>query len=221
MDVGRTDDGSGPSPREVSANTLPFVIAGLLAAIAGGVHGTLAPSHARETTILGVAFAAVAVVQLVSAALLVQRPGRRVLEVVAAGNVALVLAWAASRTVGLPVGARPWSPEPIGLLDVSTMLVELACLYTCLALRSDDPPPPTPRVARLMNVALAAVGAFGLFLLMAAQTHADHGGSAAVHQTGHLVHAALLASAVGLVFTARAVVGGRRRRGHAGASLPA
>lgn len=190
------------------------MIAALLSAISGGVHGTLAPSLAREAGILGLAFATAAAFQLGAAALLVRRPQRRMLETVAAVNGLLVLAWGVSRILGLPAGPAPWTPEPVELIDVSTVLVELGCLYLCLGLRSVDPHmQPGARARLLLAIVLVAVGAFGLFLLIAAQTHAEHGGPATVHETGHLLHAALLASAFGLVFTTRTVVGALRSRG--------
>ena len=42
----------------------------------------------------------------------------------AAGNAAVVLVWAVSRTAGLPIGPEVWHPEAISALDVVATALE-------------------------------------------------------------------------------------------------
>lgn len=198
----------------VTEISLPLAIAALMSAVAAGVHGTLAPLHAKEAGMLGVAFAAAAAFQLLCAGLLVLRPRRWVLEITAVGSTILILAWAMSRAIGLPIGSDPWTPEPVGVVDGLTVGFELGCLWLCFSLRSAPPPRSGARSNLAASCELVAVGALGLFLLLAAQADA-HGEAVGGSRAGHLLHAALLGTAFVVVFLTRALIAsasGRKAR---------
>ena len=111
--------------------SLVLIAASTAAAI---VHLALGPEHLEELGGLGLGFYAAGLLQLgwavlASMAVLPGRNGRWRLAraAVPAGialNVALLLAWLISRTVGLPAGERPWTPEAFGLSDGITALLE-------------------------------------------------------------------------------------------------
>ena len=82
----------------------------------------------------GVVFAATALAQAAWGALVLVRPGRLVLAAGAAGNAALLAAWALSRTAGLPVGPGAGIPEPIAALDAVASAFELGIVVVAAVL---------------------------------------------------------------------------------------
>lgn len=104
------------------------IAAGLLAVAAAG-HGLAVAHHAdahHGGLLVGAAFSAVAVAQLVAAAALARhRPENRLRQLVVGGTIALVAVWVVSRTVGLPDGSHPRRAEEIGGLDALTVAAQL------------------------------------------------------------------------------------------------
>ncbi|GAC1611868.1 MAG: hypothetical protein NVS3B26_29020 [Mycobacteriales bacterium] len=110
---------------------------------AAAVHASVSSQHFDESLVLGVFFVALAVGQTGYAAAILRRPGQRLLVIGAAGNVAVVLLWLCTRTVGLPfgLGAR----EGIGAADLGATAAEvIGAVLTVVILRG------SPR--RLPNV---------------------------------------------------------------------
>jgi MFS family permease len=103
-----------------------LTLAVVLSTAAGVVHLAVMPAHFREFWLFGAFFLVVALLQLLWGALVAWRASRRLLLAGVVGNAAIVLLWALSRSVGLPVGPEPWTPEGVGLLDVLSTLYELA-----------------------------------------------------------------------------------------------
>ena len=104
--------------------------AGALTVGAGLVHAAAAGGHAGEGSAV-VLFALTAVVQVLVGTAVLARPSRHGLAAGALVNVAVALAWAVSRTTGLPVegfGAR----EGVGLQDLTATVAELAAAGTAL-----------------------------------------------------------------------------------------
>lgn len=105
----------------------PIQLAAMFTAGAGAVHLAAAVPHFADSALLGSGFVAVGWAQLVAAALLFRRrQARSVRWSVVALNVAAVVTWAVSRTVGLPVG-HP-GPEAVGPGDVLTVALEIAAV---------------------------------------------------------------------------------------------
>lgn len=97
---------------------------GLFASAA--THGAVMPDHFAQSWLYGTFFLAAATAQLVAGVLLLVRPTPRLLRAVVAGSVAVVVLWAVSRFVGVPVGPDHGATEPIGVLDVLATVAELA-----------------------------------------------------------------------------------------------
>jgi hypothetical protein len=118
------------------------VLAGLSLG-AAAIHFAVVPEHLAEWWAFGVFFVALGAFETVWAAALLARPSRLVIAVGIAANVATVLLWAISRTVGLPIGPEPWMPEEIGLLDLAATALELLlvaglALWIARSRRSDQ-----------------------------------------------------------------------------------
>jgi peptidoglycan/LPS O-acetylase OafA/YrhL len=113
-----------------------------------GVHLALAPSHLEQSAPLGVAFAAAAVLLIALALGVFMRPGDpRPLAATTALLVSLLVAYLASRTVGL-LGLEP-EPEPLDAVGLLTKAIELLGLLAALRLHLDNRsrhlPLPKPR----------------------------------------------------------------------------
>jgi hypothetical protein len=92
---------------------------------AAAIHFAVVPEHLEEWWAFGVFFVALGALEALWAAAIVARPSRLVTGIGIGANVATVLLWAVSRTVGLPIGPEPWMPEGIGILDVAATALEL------------------------------------------------------------------------------------------------
>jgi hypothetical protein len=92
---------------------------------AATIHAVVCPEHFREYVAFGAFFAVAAALQGAWAIVALLRPTRALLVVGAAGNAAVILVWAVSRTAGLPIGPEVWQPEAISVLDVIATLLEV------------------------------------------------------------------------------------------------
>jgi hypothetical protein len=141
------------------------VAAALMSAAAAAIHAAVAAPHFREYAPFGLLFAATAFAQAAWAMLMIAAPSARLLAAGAAGNAAIVGAWALSRTVGLPVGPGRWTPEPAAALDVAASTLELGVVAAAIALLAAGRPlaPPGSRELRYLAAAAgtAAVVAIG------------------------------------------------------------
>ncbi|HEY5154381.1 MAG TPA: hypothetical protein VIJ47_06585, partial [Acidimicrobiales bacterium] len=111
--------GSGDSP-SVAVRTLLAVLCGAAAAI----HFAMAPAHAAEWRVEGVAFVASAWIQAVLAIALAVRPSRRWLTAAVVCNLAFIGAWAFSRTAGLPSGPNAGVVEAVTSVDLTCVVLE-------------------------------------------------------------------------------------------------
>jgi hypothetical protein len=98
------------------------------------IHVGAAVDHATEVPAYTPAFLGVAAGQLGWAWLLWRGPSRTTLFVGAAMSIAVLLVWLASRTVGVPFGPDPWTPEGIGVADVVESADELAAATVAITL---------------------------------------------------------------------------------------
>lgn len=84
----------------------------------------------------GLFFLVVALAQLVYAVLLLRQPSSRTVLVAGiVGNALVVVLWAVTRTVGIPLGPATGEVETIGVVDTVSKLAELAligCLFVLL-----------------------------------------------------------------------------------------
>jgi hypothetical protein len=144
---------AGPDGRR--GDVIRFAVA-LCSAAAATVHFAVLPEHAKEYWAFGAFFLASGAAQLAWAAVLVRRPSRVVLWLGAAGNLAIVAIWIASRTRGLPFGPEAGEAEAVTLTDLLATASELVVVAGCtiLLLR--------PLVHRGSTLVFCALGLFTL-----------------------------------------------------------
>jgi hypothetical protein len=100
--------------------------AALGAFAAAATHMSVMPSHFRESWLYGGFFLAAAAAQIGLGAMLLGRPSRRILLAGVAGSAAVIVLWAATRLVGIPLGPGAGRTEPVGVLDLIASVAELA-----------------------------------------------------------------------------------------------
>jgi hypothetical protein len=91
------------------------------------IHASVIVPHFREYWLFGAFFVLAALFQLIwGVAVWTRRGDRRLLGAGVAANLAIVLLWVATRTVGLPFGPEPGEVEAAGLHDLLATADELA-----------------------------------------------------------------------------------------------
>jgi hypothetical protein len=169
-------------------------------AVAAGAHAAAVPSHLLESSALALAFCVVAVAQLTWAAVALAAPSVTGVRWAVLGNVAVIVAWVMSRTVGLPLVGHA---EPVGALDAVATAAEVLFVVVAMAPRRRAVQRALPRAAAATAVAaalavapLAAVTTPSLTShghAAAAEPHAgtgDHHAGAAVHPEATSPHGA-------------------------------
>jgi hypothetical protein len=103
-------------------------------ALAGLIHIIVTPEHIGEWIGYGLFFVVVWTCQLLFALILIVfRPIRReILWAGILGNLAIIVVWAFTRTIGVPLGPMAGGTEPIGTLDVLSKIAEMGVI-ACLA----------------------------------------------------------------------------------------
>lgn len=155
-----------PAParrRPVSALGVPLALVG--SATAAGVHAAVAPPHLRESVLAGAFFLAVALAQVAWTAALLRRPSVGLLHVGVAANAALIVLWAVTRTVGLPLGLLP-TPHPLGAWDLACAVWEAAVVVSCLHVLRAGVPTRFPGWFAWHASSRAAVGAAATSLVL-------------------------------------------------------
>ena len=163
---------------------------------AGVVHLAQGPEHVDELGWLGAGFYVAGLLQLAWAALNLlaartqpvrgagHRLGARRLLTPAglAVNAGVLVAWLISRTIGLPAGDHPWTPEAVGMSDTITAVLEgglLIALGLSLRRHPDQEPAsataPSGGVPSLVGAApvLALILVAAIAALGAPHGHAD------------------------------------------------
>jgi hypothetical protein len=159
------------------------LVAAACSAGAGLVHAAMTPTHVAEWPAEGRGFAALAVAQLVVAALVVLRPRRWVAAALVAVQVPAIAGWVWSRTSGFPFGPAKGTAEAVGWVDATSTALEVLVVLFGLRLliagfgrgdaeRSSRVPGPTPAWAAFASVAVLA-GVGGLVASPEGQHHHD------------------------------------------------
>lgn len=133
------------------------IAAATLTVGAAAIHFAVIPEHLEEALAVGLFFAASAWAQVVWSMLALRAGPTPLLVAGMLGNLAIASVWAASRTIGLPVGPNPWAPEAVGFIDLLATILEIAAAtVTIAALRASDRQADVRR-ARFALAALAIV----------------------------------------------------------------
>lgn len=151
--------------RATATNVEPAAAA--TAALPGGaavIHLVMVPSHWGESVVEGAGFAVAGWLQLVLAIAFVRSWRRGAAWLAAASSVALIAAWAVSRTAGFPFGAHAGHPEEVGFVDL--VCVAMEAVVVVLAAASLRWPSPSARNH-------------------AAQSHGEHAAGAAATAGAH------------------------------------
>ena len=180
--------GSDAATHAAPDRSLVAIMAGLSAG-AAVIHLVAAPTHYRELGDLGAGFLVAAAFQAWWAQRCLtarEGPSRTLVAVGVLGNVAIVAAWAWTRSVGLPIGPFAGTAEPIGFPDGACAAFEIL-LVGLLAARG------IRGVGRLVGhldlravAPIAVVPTLGLVLVLtslatlAIATGLDHGAPAGV-----------------------------------------
>ena len=113
--------------------------AALLSMLAGWIHVFFAPEHFEEWVGYGVFFVVASICQMLFALIVVTNmpPRREVLWAGILGNMALIVLWGVTRTLGIPFfGPSAGEVETIGTLDLTAHIAEIdliACLFILLS----------------------------------------------------------------------------------------
>jgi hypothetical protein len=110
-----------------------LTLAAIALVVAAGVHVLVMPEHFEESWLYGAFFLGTASAQLGAAALVWRYPTRLRLLAIGLASVAVVVLWAWTRAVGVPLGPGAGEAESLGLLDVIASAAEVVTAIGCLA----------------------------------------------------------------------------------------
>jgi hypothetical protein len=170
-------DGTGTVPR-TTVSTPALWASALASAGAGLIHAVAAGAHGGDRVMV-VLFALAAVAQVAWAAIALQAPRRGVALAGAGLNAALVLAWLATRTMGLPLVDAVREPEALGVQDTVCAALGLAAAGLALVAFVR----PGWGAAALSPLAGAALAVVVVALAVPAMA-ADHEDGGAAHDHG-------------------------------------
>lgn len=127
----------GPSPRrpwfQVDADVA--VMAAALSFSASIIHAVATLPHFEVALIYGAFFVAMTLSQSAWSAWVLRGATTRAIWWIGATlNITIVLVWLLSRTVGIPIGPEPWTPERVGLVDVVAGIFELGTAALAMVL---------------------------------------------------------------------------------------
>jgi hypothetical protein len=138
---------AGPTSKGTTSRTALLPIVGLGSLAAASVHYVVMPRHFAEATIYGCFFMVAATVQVIFGLLTLARPSRPLIAVGLAGNMAVIVLWLITRTVGIPLGPSVGSTEAVGGLDILATIFETIIVVASLTLlwRWREPAPTSLR----------------------------------------------------------------------------
>jgi len=180
-------DGAMPSVRR----SLVLILAGLSGG-AAVIHLAAAPNHYDELGDIAAGFLISAAFQALWVRWCLAGPSRATMAIGIAGNLAIVAAWAWTRTVGLPMGPFAGSAEPIGFPDAASVAFELLLVGGLVARWLDLDLALARRGAARTIASIAVVPVLGLVIVLtslatvAIAEGLDHGGPSAHPPVEHI-----------------------------------
>lgn len=104
-------------------------VAAVLVFVASLIHSIVIADHFDYFWLFGVFFAVVTILQALWTAAVWTTPlDPRLLLMGAIGNAALVVVWAISRFIGVPIGPKPGETEPVGVADAWATVDEIGAV---------------------------------------------------------------------------------------------
>jgi hypothetical protein len=100
---------------------------------AAAIHFAVIDVHLDEGVVFGAFFALIAWGQALWALGLLIAPKRWLIRAGLIGNAVIVGTWVLSRTVGVPIGPQPWTPEAVGVADLISTVLEIGIVVGCAA----------------------------------------------------------------------------------------
>ena len=185
--------GGRPAPRSSAAGASLVAIMAGLSAGAAVIHLVAAPGHYVELGDVGAGFLVAAAFQGWWALRCLGGrggPSPRLIAIGILGNLAIVGAWAWTRTIGLPVGPISGAPEPIGFPDGACAAFELLLVLLLVARRARRRGWFADRLDIGAITSIAIVPTLGLVLVLtslatlAIATGLDHGAPTATSAAG-------------------------------------
>ena len=113
--------------------------AAVLSLLAALIHVWVMPEHFAEWWGYGLFFLVAAAAQALFAVVVLKAPTPAVLGAGIVGNVAIIVLWAYTRAVGIPLGPHAGEVEAVGAIDVVSKLVELALVLMLAVLLRHAP----------------------------------------------------------------------------------
>ena len=110
-----------------------LVLVAALAFLGALIHVGAAADHWSEYHLYTLAFSSLAVLQVGWALLILRGASRRTLVLGCALQLGIVALWAVSRTVGVPLAPTAWTPEEIGVADLTETVGELVTVLAVLS----------------------------------------------------------------------------------------
>ncbi len=114
--------------RSRSSRESILTLVAALACMGGLIHLGAAVDHFDEFPLYTLVFVLLTVTQMTWAALILRRPSDRLLLCGCGFNLAVLSLWVLSRTVGVPIGPRVWTPESVGVADLTESVGELVVI---------------------------------------------------------------------------------------------
>ncbi len=125
------------------------ILAAFLSLIAALAHFWVMPEHFAEWWGYGAFFLVVACAQALYALLLLRERSSRLLWAGLLGNLAIIVLWAWTRTVGIPFfGPHAGEVEDIGAIDIVSKVVEALLIAVLAMLLRDEQTPEGTRAPR-------------------------------------------------------------------------
>jgi hypothetical protein len=137
------------------------------------IHVQAAFWHIHEYAPFAIAFALLAAAQFAWGAAVYRLPARWLIGTGAVMSFAVAGVWIASRTSGLPIGPKPWKPEPLGLADVIATADEAVLCFLALAHLSGRAVRFLPRFVQLAatGIGLALLSLSSLTFMFSGHAH--------------------------------------------------
>jgi hypothetical protein len=152
--------------RAVGVEGSMAAIAAALSFGAAAIHLAVVQSHLEEGIEFGAFFLVTGWFQMVWPLVYFLRRSDLVVVVGLAVNLVVPAIWLMTRTIGLPFGPTPWTPEPIGFPDLLATGLELGMVALLLPVALPDRDDSEPRRMPLKDAVILASFAMSTVALL-------------------------------------------------------